>query len=145
MWTKLFQSFSLDITGQITNKDCLGKIFSLSLRVLLNFLIFYFFLLLLISLNFGLVFLIDLLLLLLMIRLLSFLHLFCHESNLCDRKVNNNRSSLINSLIQFFDSFLAGSILGKFNKGKTFVALLVVRIQRNLNFLYLSIGSKQFS
>ena len=144
MGTKLFQNFRIDWTRQISYENGLWKILKFSLRVLLSLLslnsfLFDFTLLL------RLILFLLVLMFLLMVWFFSLLHFLSHESHFGNRKINNNRSSFIIWLIQFLYRFLTRAIIHEFNKGESFIAFLVVGVERHLYFRNLAIGNKQFS
>jgi hypothetical protein len=135
---------------KVADKDRCWKIFNFSLfsyfLLSINLLLFFLDLFLLRFLLLFLVFFFFSFLLIL-ISIISrnlFLKLVSHKSLLINWKIKDNSSSLISALIELLNCLLAWTIAFEFNKCKTSVAFVVVRIEWKFEVKYLSIGEQQF-
>jgi hypothetical protein len=75
--------------------------------------------------------------------LITFLDFVGHESIFGNRKIYHNWSSLEDFLVEFLDGLLARPVFGELNKGKSFIAFLVIRVEGYLEIDYLSIRQQQ--
>jgi hypothetical protein len=75
----------------------------------------------------------------------AFLDSFGDKLGLGDGEVNDDGPSFENSLVEFFDSLLARSVVSKLDKSKALVAFLIIGVERNLYIYDFSVRSKQFS
>ena len=90
----------------------------------LYFFLHLFFLLFLLFLTFFNIFF----LILLVFVLVVFFDFSGHESGFWDGEIDDNGSSFVLALIEFFDGFFAISIVFELYKSKPFIALLIVGV-----------------